>query len=761
MYELHDLIASFGLPPGGGDAVHRFFRLSAAEDADAFRHLLSETPGIVVCDELTLQLKDLVKLRHPESKLTEEAYQRLTAAHLGGVHPDEYGVWVYYPWRKTVVHLLDEAEFTEVRTIRNRYKITAAEQSALAGKKIGVIGLSVGQSVSLALALERVAGEIRIADFDHLELGNLNRIRAGVHHLGVRKTAVVAREIAEIDPFLKVTCFEQGIDKDNIDDFLLSDGGIDLLVEECDDVAVKILARQHCRRHGIPVLMDTSDRGMIDVERFDLDRNLPLLHGKISEDISYDFLRSLQTSEDKLPYITPFSGVESLSTRMKASAMEVGQTITTWPQLASDVILGGAVVCNLARRLLLGVPLESQRKWIDLDEIFGIRQADGASGKLEPRLSREAVEKIGHLLGGRQPLSPLPHALLEKLVGQATLAPSPGNTQRWKWVHKDGRVYVLLDKTVNDSVGDNGGVASMLGIGAALENFSIAAAVEGFQIQISVMEPRDMPVVAEISLVPGHVASAEERARAAAIPKRSTNRGVGDESGFDPAALAALSLPFEASSVDITFTTDQAALDRLGALVREADRVRMMNKQAHYEFFFHELKSASDPDVREGLLLEELNLTELDKVGLRISRSWEAIDFLRDLGKGKAFTRMSKVPLAHSSALGIVSVPEVTPARVVSAGMAMERMWLDAVRHGLGIQPMTYLMVLVYALKLKQTAYFSDEEKNQIDQLGRALEDGGFYPKGQYPVFLFRVHSAPPPQTTSRRLPTADTLVYL
>ncbi len=111
-----------------------------------------------------------------------------------------------------------------VRTDRNRNKITSDEQALLATKKVGVIGLSVGQSVSLALTQERSFGELRLADYDTLDLSNLNRIRSGVHQLGLKKVVNVAREIAEIDPFLKVTCFPEGITTDNIERFLTEGG---------------------------------------------------------------------------------------------------------------------------------------------------------------------------------------------------------------------------------------------------------------------------------------------------------------------------------------------------------------------------------------------------------------------------------------------------------------------------------------------------------------------------------------------------------
>lgn len=48
-------------------------------------------------------------------------------AYLGQTPPEEYGVWVYYPWSTRLVHLLDEAEFIELRTNRNKYKLTPEE----------------------------------------------------------------------------------------------------------------------------------------------------------------------------------------------------------------------------------------------------------------------------------------------------------------------------------------------------------------------------------------------------------------------------------------------------------------------------------------------------------------------------------------------------------------------------------------------------------------------------------------------------------
>src|SRR5579875_398147 len=127
----------------------QILRLNNPEDKQTFLDLTNNNSVSFVHDEMYGQLQELVKSQHPSVKLQLEDYERLINKHLSGQDITEYGVWVYYPWSRRLVHLLDEEEFVEVRTNRNRYKITREEQENLRKRKIGVIGLSVGHSIAL------------------------------------------------------------------------------------------------------------------------------------------------------------------------------------------------------------------------------------------------------------------------------------------------------------------------------------------------------------------------------------------------------------------------------------------------------------------------------------------------------------------------------------------------------------------------------------------------------------------------------------
>jgi molybdopterin/thiamine biosynthesis adenylyltransferase len=180
-------------------------------------------------------------------------------------------------WERKLARILDREEYFEVVTNRNRDKITLEEQRLLRGKCVGVMGLSVGGEAAVTLAQEHLCGHIVLADFDRLDLSNLNRLQGGFDDLGVEKAVLVARRIARIDPYLEVTVFHEGVIEENAEEFLR---GLDLLVEECDHLPMKHAIRERAREVGLNVVFAGDERGFLSIEPY---RDHPELsfHGRI------------------------------------------------------------------------------------------------------------------------------------------------------------------------------------------------------------------------------------------------------------------------------------------------------------------------------------------------------------------------------------------------------------------------------------------------------------------------------------------------
>lgn len=348
-----------------------FFDLSIESDKKDLHTLLLSQRVQLLSDDYTEQLREYFQISNPSIVYTPNFENRFQE-YLTGLEKMspiiEQGRWVFFPWNATLVHILEEEQFFKVRTARNRNLITEEEQKKFYDAVVGIGGLSVGNSVALAIVLQGGARHIKLADHDRLALSNTNRIRAGIENLGVLKVEMTARQIYAINPYATVELFSDGLTKDNLTHFFEGPPKLDIVIDELDNLAVKYLIREQAREHRTPVVMaaDNGDNGVVDIERYDLDPKTPFFHGRMGE-VSYDMLVKL----DKFGIgktITQHIGTENVTERMQESLLEMGKTIVSWPQLGGAALLNGSAVAYCVRKIVNGQPLEDNRALISLDE---------------------------------------------------------------------------------------------------------------------------------------------------------------------------------------------------------------------------------------------------------------------------------------------------------------------------------------------------------------------------------------------------------
>ncbi|MCC7299300.1 MAG: ThiF family adenylyltransferase [Bacteroidia bacterium] len=345
------------------------FRCQSTEDMVRYQALL-ELQNPTVINQISNQLEDLAGCLFPAEKLKGTNPSALVAKVLELHTLEEITNWVYFPWKNTAALVLSEKYFILCRTNRNKLKIKDPEQELLQSKSILFIGLSVGQSAAITFAMQRIGGTLHLADFDSLSLSNMNRLRASILDIGELKCTIAARQIAEQDPYLKVVCHEKGINHENIDELLTCNNtaNVDLIVEECDNLEMKVLIREHARKRGIPVIMETSDKGIVDIERFDLEPNYPIFHGLIGDTKASDIPNF--NKEQHFGLLAALLNYEKISTELKESYAALGREVVTWPQLAYEVTLGGATLAYAATKIMLGKNMNSGRIYVDLDSVF-------------------------------------------------------------------------------------------------------------------------------------------------------------------------------------------------------------------------------------------------------------------------------------------------------------------------------------------------------------------------------------------------------
>jgi len=645
--------------------------------------------------------------------------------------PDRW--WAYYPWRRSAVAILGPEAFRAVRLDRNRHLITDAEQRTLNGLRVGVVGVSAGHAIAYTLAAEGACGTLRLADFDELELSNLNRVPATVLDIGLNKAIVAARRIAELDPYLAVEVVATGLSPQSVQDFL---DGLDVVVEECDSLDMKVLLRQTARARGIPVLMATTDRGLIDVERYDTDPRRPILHGLLG-DIDADRLGGLTTRE-KVPYVLNILDSQQLSARGAASLVEVGQTLSGWPQLAGDIWVGAATVTSAVRRIGLGEPLGSGRVRVDVN---------AALDRLEEPVVADAVPAVtpGSATApqARQPVS-------EVIAQAAICAPSGGNAQPWHVVAEQDSLTIRLapERTSMMDIAFRG---SAVALGAAMLNARIAAAAHEMlgPVAFDTTQPGS-PLQATLRF--GSGADPGLAALYEPMRHRATNRYHGTPTPIDPATVKLLEDAAETEGARVRLLSTRDEIDRSAAILAAADRVRYLTPRLHEEMI-SELRWPGDPAAETGIDVASLELgpSELPVLGL-LSRP-DVVARLAQWDAGTALGNNMAERVAASSALAIVYVEGAELIDFARGGSAMQAVWIVAHQCGLAVQPVS--PVFLYGCTkedLQKASPHFGAELHRLQQELRALAEPA---QDEHEVLIFRLFHAPPPSVRSRRLPLA------
>ena len=137
---------------------------------------------------------------------------------------------------------------------RNIGWVTESEQPQLRRCTVAIAGAGgVGGGHALTLARMGIGG-FRLSDFDQFEVHNFNR-QAGAFMSTLQrdKVDVIAEMVRDINPEADISCFEQGINADNVDAFLQ---GADIYVDSLDFFALdaRKLVFQKCLEKNIPVV---------------------------------------------------------------------------------------------------------------------------------------------------------------------------------------------------------------------------------------------------------------------------------------------------------------------------------------------------------------------------------------------------------------------------------------------------------------------------------------------------------------------------
>ncbi len=107
---------------------------------------------------------------------------------------------------------------------------------AMAAAHVGIAGLG-GLGSNIAVMLTRLGvGHLVLADFDQVDLSNLNRQHYMLTHVGMDKTKALAQQLYQINPYIDLTLYKEKITAQNAPHIFKS---CEIICEAFDDPDAK------------------------------------------------------------------------------------------------------------------------------------------------------------------------------------------------------------------------------------------------------------------------------------------------------------------------------------------------------------------------------------------------------------------------------------------------------------------------------------------------------------------------------------------
>lgn len=288
------------------------------------------------------------------------------------------------------------------------------------------------------------------------------------------------------------------------------------------------------------------------------------------------------------------------------------------------------------------------------------------------------------------------------IVAAGVLAANPHNIQPWVFTVSDTTIDLYGDPRRVMPINDSDGRERMVGFGCAIENMVCAARNSGLDPVITPFPDGDPGHIAHLDVRHGRPPTGTERALAAAIGLRHSNRGPyesraldmndlhqldgpvsSEQSGFAPGSPTATTTPPQ-----IVWIADEPRRRALGELYVHATQAIIDDEQMSKESFawFRNDRHAIDSH-RDGLTLDGQGLTPMMLTAAKLLPAQS-----RESGDTFWLKTTREVHTATAAAYGIVRVGDVgSPLDRLAGGRLLQHVHLVATAHHLGLQHMNQI----------------------------------------------------------------------
>ncbi|MGB1140874.1 MAG: ThiF family adenylyltransferase [Halioglobus sp.] len=641
---------------------------------------------------------------------------------------------------------------------RNLGWVTEAEQDLLRSKRIAIAGMG-GVGGSHLLTLSRLGiGAFKLADFDRFELANFNRqAGASVSHLDQPKLDVMAGMALDINPELQVGRYPDGVNDDNLDDFLAD---VDLYVDSLDFFALEIRRKVFaaCYERGIPAVT-AAPLGMGAALLCFLPGAMSfdeyfLLEGESEEEQALRFMLGLAPSPQHMSYLVDDSRIDFNARKGPSTPMACELCAGFAGTYALKILLNRGEVIAAPR----GVHFDAYR-----NRLVTTWRPGGNSNPLQ---------RLGLGIARKRVMADSPSSniserrdydtAIERVLDLGRWAPSGDNDQPWRFEITGTDTAVIHAGDTRDwCVYDLDGTSSQIAVGALMETISIAASGEGMRAEFS--RRKDVPDTApllNVRLLPD--ADVVASPWLPVVRARVTQR----RPYTDRPLVAAHKRALEAAVGEgyrLVWLEGKQTLNQVAKLLFHNAHIRLSTPEAY---------EVHRRNIEWGVRFSEDRLPEealgIDVPTRKVMRwamhSWSRVKFLNRFAAGTWLPRLQmdwRTARGCAAHFVIVADAELqTMDDYHDGGRAMQRFWLEATRLGLQFQP--EMTPLIFSRYVRQNVTFTSVQSEQALAGKLASELSALLGSDHAPdqrVYMGRVGYGEAPVSRSIRPPLERLLV--
>lgn len=617
-----------------------------------------------------------------------------------------------------------QKHYTENAFSRNIGLLTQEEQDLLADVRIGIPGMGGVGGVHLITLTRTGVGRFSIADFDTFEAANANRqYGARIPDFGHSKLETMKREALSINPYLDIREFKEGVNPENLDEFL---DGLSVVLDSLDYFAFDIRRKLFNRAR---------EKGVYVITAGPMGFSSALLVFSPYEGMTFD--EYFNISDDMAPtdcYIAFGIGLAPRPTHFRyVDFSKVDLDKQSGPSLHIACQLCSAMAATEALKIILKRgEVKPVPHYLQFDPYLAKLQAGKLLlgnrhpvQKLKIFIAKKMTEKKRERHHTETPALPqvtaektaLREEVIRYLIRAGIQAPSGDNAQPWRFAYGEEQIDIYLDRNADTSFFNVAQTASLISLGAVIENITIAAGRNYLTATANLFPDTNTPdLVASIHL---SERKTNDAILADSIFKRQTSRKPFKKRPLSPRLLSELeNAAQQTEGARLHFITERGAIEKLGDLIFDIDRIRSEHRALHehlHQMIRHTPKEAEQR--RDGLPLKNLEAGLAGEMILKLTRPWPIMNLMNKAGLGKMIAHVSRQGIVNAGAAALLTMKGASPEAFIRGGQALERVWLTLTRKGLFMQPMTAVTLFYRRWQIEGGVHFTEAHNQRFPML--------------------------------------------